>query len=190
MSEETSEGNLGKVTLLLRAAAEGDKNSEAQVFDILYDQLRSLARRQLNRHGRQTLDTHDLVHEAYVKIAGNQPQDIADRGHFLCLSARAMRQILVDHARSKIRQKRGSGAHKETLKDDHVRVNMHFERVLAVDQALARLGRNDSRLASIVECKFFAGFTEVETANALGLSERSVRRLWQHARSELRVALA
>ncbi|MEN8162796.1 MAG: ECF-type sigma factor [Acidobacteriota bacterium] len=189
-SRETSEGDLKSVTLLLRAAAEGDKDSEAQVFDILYDELRDLARRQLRRHGRQTLDTHDLVHEAYLKIGRYQALDIADRVHYLCLSARAMRQVLVDHARKKLRQKRGSGGHQETLKDNHAKVTMHFERVLAVDQALSQLGRNDSRLPSIVECKYFAGYTETETADALGLSERTVRRLWQHARRELRAALA
>ena len=182
MVTDQSEG----ITVLLRAAAQGDQEAGDRVFTLLYDQLRSLARRQLHRQGRQTLNTTELVHEAYVKISGSPARDFADRGHFLCLAAGAMRHILVDHAREKLRLKRGGGARQETLDERHAVFFQHLDQVLAVDQALERLGREDSRLSGVVECKYFAGYTEPETAEALGVSERTVRRLWQQARTELR----
>lgn len=185
-----SSGRTTEITVLLHAAALGDEDASGKVYSLLYDELHRLARRQLYRQGRQSLETTDLVHEAYLKIAGSGGLDYTDRGHFLCLAARAMRQILVDHARKKGRQKRGGGALHETLQDEKAFVREHIEQVLAVDQALKRVGGGDSRLTSIVECKYFAGYTEVETAEALGLSERTVRRLWQRARHELKAQLS
>lgn len=176
--------------MLLHAAAQGDEDASSRVYSLLYDELRHVARRQLYSQGRESLETTDLVHEAYVKISGNTGFEINDRGHFLCLAARAMRQILVDHARKKHRQKRGGNAHRKTLKEDSAVVIEHIDKILAVDEALKKIGNDDSRLTSIVECKYFAGFTEPETAEALGLSERTVRRLWQRARSELRAELS
>lgn len=177
------------ITELLRVSARGDEIARDQVYGLLYSDLQVLARRQLRGRDRRSLDTSDLVHEAYVKIAGGRDRDFADRGHFLCLAARAMRQILVDHARENQRLKRGAGARRKTLSEDHAVFYQHLDRVLAVDQALVRLSSGDSRLSAVVECKYFAGFTEPETAEALGVSERTVRRLWQQARTELRATL-
>jgi len=176
--------------MLLHAAADGDEEASSRVYALLYDELHRLARRQLARSGRQSLETTDLVHEAYVKISSQSGRRLADRGHFLCLAARAMRQILVDHARRKLRLKRGAGARRQTLGEEHGVIVEHIDQVLAVDQALKKIGSEDARLTSVVECKYFAGFTEPETAEALGLSERTVRRLWQRARSELRAELS
>ncbi len=179
-----------RITLLLEEAARGNRQSEDRVFELLYDDLRRLARRQLVRQGnRRSLDTTELVHEAYIKISKNQVENWTGRGHFLCLAARAMRQILVDHAREKLRLKRGGGAARKTLKDHHAMVNHQIDQVLAVDQALTKISGTDPRLTSIVECKYFAGFTEEETASALGISERTVRRLWSQAKTALRKEL-
>lgn len=178
------------LTMLLRAASAGDAEAGERAYAELYDQLRGLARSQLRRQGSITLHTVDLVHEAYVKISGNKGVEWVDRSHFLCLAARAMRQILVDHARQKRRIKRGGDAVRLSLEERDAISEQHLDRVLAVDQALDRLGESDQRLASVVECKYFAGFTEPETALAMQISERTVRRLWQTARRHLQEALA
>jgi RNA polymerase sigma factor (TIGR02999 family) len=180
----------GEITVLLRAAADGDRDSENRVFELLYDELHRLAHLQLNRHGPgRALDTTELIHEAYVKISKRQVENWAGQGHFLCLAARAMRQILVDHAREQTRLKRGGGAHNKTLRNDHAAVDHQIDQVLAVDQALTAITDLDPRMTAVVECKYFAGFTEGETATALGLSERTIRRLWVQAKTQLRKEL-
>ncbi len=183
----TDRSGFGEITLLLKAAADGDRDSENRVFALLYDELHRLAHLQLGRHGsKREIDTTELIHEAYVKISKNQVGDWVGQGHFLCLAARAMRQILVDSARQKMRLKRGAGAHQKTLRDHHAVVVHQIDRVLAVDQALTKMADIDPRMTSVVECKYFAGFTEEETATALGMSERTVRRLWTQAKIQLR----
>lgn len=173
------------LTAMLRAAASGDGDAAEAAYAAVYQELRSLARRQLRRRPG-ALDATELVHEAYLKISQGQSEEIADRGHFLCLAARVMRQVLVDEARTRMRLKRGGGAEAQTLDESHAVGEAHAERVLAVDQALGRLADDDPRLPVVVECKFFAGLTEPEAAEAMGVSERTVRRLWNRARELLR----
>lgn len=176
------------VTLLLNAAAAGDARAADALYSLLYDDLRRLARRQLGWRRDGTLDSIGVVNEAYLKLVG--ADDFADRGHFLRVAARAMRQVVVDAARGRGREKRGGERHRETLDEHHAVIDGQVEEALAVDQALRRLGEVDERLRQVVECRYFAGMTEPETAEAMGVSERTVRRLWQEARDRLRRELA
>jgi RNA polymerase sigma factor (TIGR02999 family) len=178
------------VTRLLRAYAQGDP----QVFDVLvplvYEDLRRLARAQLRRQPGRSLDTIGLVHEAYLRLVDQTAANWQDRSHFLAVAAIAMRQILVDRARARLRQKRGAGQVVEPLEDDEVAaVAADAEQMLIVDDALRRLADVDPRLVRVVECRYFAGLSEAETAQALGTSLRTVQRDWLKARAWLRTQL-
>lgn len=153
---------------------------------LIYDELRSVAHRHLRsrRRGFQ-LDTTELVHETFIKLAG-QEANINDRGHFFSLAATAMRQILVDLARRAAAAKRGSGRRHETIDDQLIAECDDTERWLAVDEALEQLQDVHPRLVRVVECRFFAGLTEEETAQALAVTSRTVQRDWQRARLWLR----
>lgn len=178
------------VTRLLRAYAQGD----LQVFDALvplvYEDMRRLARAQLRRQPGRSLDTIGLVHEAYLRLVDQTAANWQDRSHFLAVAAMAMRQILVDRARARLRQKRGGGRIVEPLEHDEVAaVAADAEQMLIVDDALRRLAGVDPRLVRVVECRYFAGLSEAETAQALGTSLRTVQRDWLKARAWLRTQL-
>lgn len=173
---------------LLLAKEQGDSDT---LVPLIYDELRRLARRQrFNRSPAQTLATTGLVHEAYLKLEGHRPSAWRDRGHFFATAARAMRHILIDHAKRRQRQKRGGGQARVTLDERHYAIDAEAEQLLLVDDALARLGAEEARLAQVVECRFFAGLSEQETAIALGVSERTVQRDWARARAWLKADLA
>src|SRR5262245_32910544 len=167
----------GEVTQLLLAWRDGDEKAPGELFAVLYEELRALARGQLRRRQLEySLAPTGLVHEAYVKLADRTRLSLRDRGHFLALAARVMRQILLDHARRRLAQKRGGPAaavalDEETLADG----DGAAERIVALDEALARLETLDPRLARIVEARFFAGLSVPDTAVALRLSERTVK---------------
>ncbi|MGI9515437.1 MAG: sigma-70 family RNA polymerase sigma factor [Pirellulaceae bacterium] len=169
----------------------GPKNADHPNLDAqVYDELRRLAASYLNyeRPGH-TLRPTGLVHEAYLKLAG-QNAEIAGRTHFFALAAQAMRRILVDHARTRNRVKRGGGLNRISF-DDALVVNLENEGdLLAVDEALSRLAELDPRQAQIVEMRFFGGMTVEEVAEALGLSRRTVEREWTMARAWLRQQLS
>jgi RNA polymerase sigma factor (TIGR02999 family) len=179
------------VTRALAACYQGDRQALEQVVSRLYDDLRLIARRQLRRsRPGETLDTTGLVHEAYLKLAGHERLDCHDREHFLAVVARAMRQIVVDYARKRQRDKRGGDLARVPLDDDlAATVQQSTEALLTLDAALARLAAIDDRLIRLVECRFFAGLTEEETAAALGISRRTVQRDWVRARAWLRVEI-
>ena len=170
---------------LTAARAEGPGGLD-RLVELLYPELRRIARAQLRRlRPGQTIDTTSLVHEAYVKMLGSA--EFADRNHFLAASARAMRHILVNVARRKLAAKHGSGRDPETLDGDEVaEARAQFVEILAVGQAIERLRELDERLCRVVECRFYAGMTEEETAGALEVSDRTVRRDWLRARAWLR----
>jgi RNA polymerase sigma factor (TIGR02999 family) len=177
----------GEVTRLLIAWREGDQEAPRELFAVLYQELRALARAQLRRRLQQhSLATTGLVHEAFVKLADQSRLDLHDRGHFMALAARAMRQILVDHARKRLADKRGGAVAVGMLDEAAVAgVDMNAAEVLALDEALVRLETLDGRLAQVVEMRFFADFSVKDTADALGVSERSVKRDWQKAKAFL-----
>ena len=173
------------VTQLLRAVAQGSKDAEAALFDAVYQDLRRIARRALQGERNHTLQTTALVHEAYVRLTRSSQTAFNDRVHFFAVAARAMRHILVDYARARQAEKRGG---QPPVPLDDVAPAVHMappEQVLAVDAALERLTELDARQARIVELRFFAGMSVDETAEALGISSRTVKREWQVARAWL-----
>jgi RNA polymerase sigma factor (TIGR02999 family) len=174
------------ITELLRAVEGGDKAARDRLFAMVYGELRGLARGQLRRiPGRDTLSTTALVNETYLKLAGDRAWSARDRSHFFALAARAMRQILVDHARSRARQKRGGGVAPVSLAEALVPAPDRAEELLALDEALKRLEAIDAELAQIVEWRFFGGLSIEEVAGLLAISDRTVKRHWRAARAYL-----
>ena len=179
------------VTQLLIAHGHGDSAALGLLVPLVYDDLRRLARAQLRR-GREgdSLNTGALVHEAYLRLVDQSRTSWKDRGHFFAVSALAMRQIVVDRARRRARIKRGGNqpvVPLDAINEPGTRDPSH---VLEIDLALDKLAALDQTLAKIVECRYFAGFTEEETANAMGMSVRTVQREWFKARAWLRAELA
>jgi len=178
------------VTDLLHAHRVGQPDAFDRLVPLVYDDLRRVARRQLRRlRIGDTLDTTGLVHEAYLRLVDQTRATWQDRGHFLAVSAVAMRQILIDHARERTRLKRGGDQVRAPLDDAMATVTADAERLLDIDRALDRLAESAPRLARVVECRFFGGLTDEETAEALGLSLRTAQREWLKARAWLRQAL-
>ena len=186
-----SEGGMTELTALLASARQGDERAAGQAFTLLYDDLRRLARSRLRQHQTMTLlDTTSLVHESYLRLVGNASLDIENRHHFFAYAARVMRSVIVDFARARQAERRGGDA--EHVVIDTALSNklaMPENDVLRVHEALEVLGQADKRLAQIVEMRYFAGMTEVEIAEVLGLSDRTVRRSWEKARLLLIAAL-
>ncbi|HPC82441.1 MAG TPA: sigma-70 family RNA polymerase sigma factor [Thermoanaerobaculaceae bacterium] len=176
----------GDITRMLGAARGGDREARDRLFAAVYGELRRLASRQRWRGGSPvTLNTTALVHEAYLKLAGSSGWRSNDRMHFFALAAKAMRQILVDHARHRRRDKRGGGAIHLDLEGVDIPVERQAEEVLAIDQALEQLARVDPDLARLVEWRFFAGLTLEEIAVNTGVSERTLKRDWRTAKAFL-----
>lgn len=175
------------VTQLIEAHRDGDEAALDQLVGLLYKDLQRLAHFELERlKPWETLNTTALVHEAYVKLAHQKNAGWNDRAHFLAASAKAMRHILVDAARRRLSKKKGEGKQPKTLDEALVAKASHASAVLAVDQALERMRSLDERMCQVVECQFFAGFSKDETAEALGISVRTVHRDWLRAKGWLR----
>lgn len=175
------------VTGLLQRASDGDPVAFDAVFPVVYDQLRGMAHRQLRLESvGHTLGTTALVHEAYLRLVDQRQARFTDRAHFFAIAATAMRRILVDHARRHGALKRGAGARRVPLDSvDLLAADDRADLLVALDAALVRLAGLDQRQAKVVECRFFGGLTEDETAAALGVSPRTVKRDWAKARSWL-----
>lgn len=181
----------GDVTQLLRRAIDGEERAWDQAFQVLYDELRLLARQQLARErSGHTLQPTALVNEAYLKLVRHPPTNPDDRAHFLGLAGRAMRQILVDHARGLNAAKRGGGVRAVTLDEALAGKAADPADVLALDQALDRLDAVDPRLSKVVELRYFAGLNDSEVAAVMGVTRRSVQRYWTRARAWLHRELA
>lgn len=151
-----------------------------------YDVLRRIASRQLGRQRPSaTLNTTMIVHEAWFKLSNDSSRRFVDQNHYLATASRAMRQVLVDHARRKLAEKRGSGAEHVNIDDYQIPAKTTETQILDIDDALAALAKNAPDLERIVECRFFAGLTVEETAQALGRSVRTVERDWARARAYL-----
>jgi RNA polymerase sigma factor (TIGR02999 family) len=179
------------VTELLLAYGRGDREAFDHLLPLVYEDLRKVARRQLNRVGNpdKVLDTTGLVHESYLKMVDQTRVNWSSRSHFLGVAARAMRQVVIDYARRRGAAKRGGGAVQTTIEEGHIAVEDQADWLLALDQVLARLEARSPRLARIVECRFFAGLSEEETAEALGISLRTAQRDWMKARAWLQEEL-
>jgi len=156
------------------------------LFPIVYEELRLLARRHLQREATgHTLTTTDLVHQAYVQLAEQTRAHFASRAHFMAIAAMAMRRILVDHARSRGAVRHGGALRRVSLEDVAPASDERAELLVALDEALDNLRKLDERQAKVVECRFFGGMTEEETAEALGIGVRTARRDWVKAKSWL-----
>ena len=174
------------ITAQLRAWGAGEQTARETLFPLVYDELRRIAHRQLQREWQgHTLDTTALVHEAYLKLVDQTHAGFTDRAHFFAVAANAMRRILVDYARRYLAEKRGAAPRRVTLTDDMLIAEERADTLLALDEALRELGRIDERLSRVVECRFFGGLTEQETAEVLGVTARTVRRDWTKAKGWL-----
>lgn len=175
---------VGEITALLDSAAEGGEGARSDLLEVIYGELYRIARGQRHRAAGRgvTLDTTGLVNEAYLKLFHRSPQKARDREHFFAIAAGAMRHILVDYARSRQRRKRGGDWNKVELSSRYSDANQNIQEILEVQDALSDLAAIDPRLRQIVECRYFAGYTEQETADTLGLSLRTVQRSWKAAR--------
>ena len=182
----------GDVTELLLAYRQGDGEAFGRIVPLVYDDLRRVARRQLGRgNPDRVLDTTSLVHESYLKMVDQKRVDWQDRGHFLACAAQAMRQVIITYARRRNAAKRGGGNMQQTTldADRHIAIDQQAEWLVALDDALGRLEQWNPRLARVVECRFFAGLSEEETAAALNVSLRTAQRDWMKARAWLQEEL-
>ena len=189
--------NQRNATELLLALSRGHKEALNELVPLVYDELRAIARRRLRQErGGHTLNTTGLVHEAYLKLVQLDRVQWQSRAHFLAISAQAMRNILVSHARSRRRLRRGGGAPHTSLEEAEDRAAgaelpaADADTILALDAALERLAALNPRHARVVECRFFGGMTAEETAAVLEVSLGTVKRDWSLLRKWLGRELA
>lgn len=180
-----------QITALLIEWSKGDEIAFEELMPIVYDELRRMARGYLRRQANgHTFQTTELIHEAYVKLAGQEKQSWQNRAHFFGVASHAMRHILVDYARSKNRQKRGGSAEQITLDENLTTTANRSEEIVALDEALNLFVELDERKARVVEMKFFGGLTNEEIAEVLKISPDTVKRDWRFARNWLLRELA
>jgi RNA polymerase sigma factor (TIGR02999 family) len=174
------------LTEILRRMAAGEANAETELLPRVYAQLQRIAQRRMaGERAGHSLQATELVHEAYVHLAGNQHIEWRDRAHFFGAAAEAMRRILVDHARKRARQKRGGAAERVPLNVVDLARDDDPDQILALDAALTRLDMLDRGLAEVVRLRFLAGLSVEETAQALAVSTATVKRDWAVARAWL-----
>jgi len=180
----------GDITQLLLDHQAGRIDAFNELVALVYDDLRRIAHRQLQRAGPSSLiDTTGLVHEAYLKLVDQSRVRVDDRSHFFAVAACAMRHIVIDFARRRCAARRGGGQPRCPLDEGQLAVIDDAERLVAIGQAISRLTEIDQRLVQLVDCRVFAGLTETETAQAMNVSLRTVQRDWVRARAWLRHAL-
>lgn len=186
-----SELSLDGVTGFLIAWHGGDEQALERLIPLVYGELRRLAGRYLNRErARHTLETHDLIHEAFLRLVDQRQVDWRNRAHFFAIAAQMMRRILVDHARRRGSRKHGGGVWQLVLDDVPDLSPRRDVDLVALDEALGELARVDGELAKVVELRFFGGLAHDEIAAVLGLSNPTVRRRWRLAKAWLYRRLA
>jgi len=177
---------MSEITLVLEAMGRGDAHASEELLTLVYDELRQLAAARMAREAAgHTLQPTALVHEAWLRLAGNQAQSWENRAHFFGAAVEAMRRILIERARRKSRLKRGSGQVPLDIAEFDIAEALPDDKILLVDEALEKLKAEDPEKARIVSLKFFGGLTNEEAASILGLNERTVRRQWNYARAWL-----
>ncbi len=175
-----------QITQLLNDLRQGDRSAESKLIPFVYPELRKIASKYMSRErANHTLQATALVHEVYLRVAGQENQAWENRAHFFGVAALLMRQILVDHARRFKAARRGGGPQRIELQDSLLVCRDNADIVLEVDRAITKLELLDSRQAHIVVCRFFGGLTEDEIATALGISVRTVKRDWTMAKAWL-----
>lgn len=179
-----------EITTLLADVGAGDVAAKERLWEAAYPELRRIAHGALRRRPGHSLRTTALVHEAYLKLVQHERDDYSGRLHFYAVASKAMRHILIDHARHRSREKRGGGVRPLPLDEALVAADEQAATFLALDEALRHLATLNERLVEIVECRFFGGMTEKEIASLYGVTERTVRRDWRKAKAWLAAALA
>ena len=184
MNDESSSPR--EVTRLLAAWGQGDRLALEKLTQLVYEELRRLAHHYMSgQQSGHTLQTTALVNEAYLRLAGQAQPNFANRSHFLAVAATAMRQILVDHARAALREKRGGGASAVELDEAAVLAPEPTREILELNEALEKLAALDSRKARVVELQYFGGLKQEEIAETLKVSVVTVRRDWTFSRAWL-----
>ena len=179
------------VTRILSAIERGDAKATDELLPLVYEELRLLAAQKLSHEPPgQTLQATALVHEAYVRLVGDEPQNWENRGHFFAAAAEAMRRILVETARRKRRLKRGGDRRQVSLESVQLTLCGPSDDVLALDEALTKLAQKDKIKADLVRLRFFAGLTGEQAAQVLGISSNTADRYWTYARSWLHLEIA
>jgi RNA polymerase sigma-70 factor, ECF subfamily len=174
------------VTLLLHNLNRGDSAAESKLIPIIYNELRRLAAHYMRQERPDhTLQATALVHEAFLRLTRQKDVNWQGKAHFFGVAAKLMRQILIDHARGRLREKRGSGGQKLALDEGLLLTEARSAELVAVDAALDRLTKLDPRQARIVELRFFGGLSVEETAKIIGVSPKTVKRDWSVARAWL-----
>lgn len=177
------------LTTLIESAVSGDADALGEVYTLLYAELQKIARAQLSRSGDNVINATSLVHESYAKLANAGRIQVEDRKHFLRYAARTMRSVVVDLVRAQNAERRGGDVRPVTLTTNALATpSDHFD-VLHLHRALDALQRHDARMVQVVELRYFAGLTVDDTAAALGITDRSVRRIWKRAQVWLAEAL-
>lgn len=179
---------MNDVTQILNAIRQGDRHAAGELLPLIYDELRKLAARKLaSESPGQTLQATALVHEAYVRlVSGDEPQDWDGRGHFFGAAAEAMRRILIENARRKLRLKHGGEFERVELGSDIVDATNQPEHLLELDAALTKLAAEDATAAEVVKLHFFTGMSLDEVGTVLGMSRATAYRQWSYARSWLK----
>jgi len=185
-SSGTTDPDRAYVTQLLNAAAADPQSGEA-LLELVYGELRRMAQSRKNsERAGHTLEATGLVHEVFLKLVGRETDaSWQNRGHFYATAATAMQQILIDHARRRKADKRGGGQQRVPLRALDLAENTDPDQVIALDDAMQQLERDDPRAAAVVRLRFFAGLDVASTADALDISERTVMREWAVARAKL-----
>ena len=177
---------MSDVTRILDAIQQGDPKATEELLPLVYEELRKLAAHKMaNEAPGQTLQPTALVHEAWLRLTGNENQEWNGRGHFFAAAAEAMRRILVENARRKQRVKHGGAMQRIDLTTLDVAIITHDEHLLAVDEALDKLAARDPLGAQLIKLRFFAGLSNVDAARMLGIPERTAKRTWAYARAWL-----
>jgi RNA polymerase sigma factor (TIGR02999 family) len=182
--------DVSNVTRILNAIERGDVKATDELLPIVYEELRLLAAQKLSRElPGQTLQPTALVHEAYLRLLGDQGQTWQSRGHFFAAAAEAMRRILIENARRKKRLKHGGDHQKIGFEEAEVTIAGPSDDILALDEALEKLAKADKIKAELVKLRFFAGLTNEQAAQVLGISHNTADRYWAYARSWLHLEI-
>lgn len=171
-----------KITILLDNLRQGETSSFEELVPLVYDEMQQLARHHLGRNRGATLNTQALVHEAFLKFNESHGLDIKNRNQFLRVCSVVMRNVVIDGVRRRKADKRGGGQEALTFNEEIFQTESQAEELLALDEALTKLEAYDPMLSRVVECRYFTGLTETETAGALDIGVRTVRRHWTKAR--------
>ena len=174
------------VTRILNAIEGGDPKAPDELLPLVYEELRLLAAQKMaqERPG-QTLQATALVHEAYIRLVGDEPQNWNSRGHFFCAAAEAMRRILIENARSKQKLKRGGDQHRVDLSDADMAIERDINDLLSLDEALIKLAQEDPAKADLVKLRYFGGLTLEQASHALKISRATASRYWSYVQAWL-----